>query len=320
MSRLLLLCICLGSFSIMYAQGLKEEAAFFHRQADVYQSWLDSRGMGKYLNVRELDIQENEVALYLEFPFQDTDSIVRTWDKLKALAEKDNGLSLEEQLFYKMVFFMELRQGAANVQLYDTYDLRKEPLFFRGIYFDVDQQKVLVESSDPKSQIEEINIPVSYLKPQAGQQGETVGITKREELFNKIESYAKAKYTQKTCESRTPKFEPIVNNKELRFRVVDLCRVVLKDNTSGSICSILNSLGFSCDNSVREMLEFTFSIKEQGTSQATLHILIDGKFGSGYFREVSRGAYQEMEKEPRFESYIEEFSDNFASDLVRYLK
>ena len=151
-------------------------------------------------------------------------------------------------------------------------------------------------------------------------QGETVGITKREELFNKIESYAKAKYTQKTCESRTPKFEPIVNNKELRFRVVDLCRLVLKDNTSGSICSILNSLGFSCDNSVREMLEFTFSIKEQGTSQATLHILIDGKFGSGYFREVSRGAYQEMEKEPRFESYIEEFSDNFASDLVRYLK
>ncbi|MEM7512281.1 MAG: hypothetical protein AAF388_15200 [Bacteroidota bacterium] len=240
---------------------------------------------------------------------------------MKALSEEGNGLTLEEQLFYKMLFFMELRQGAANVQIYDTYDLRKEPLFFRGIYFSTEEEKVLVESSNPKSQTQEIQIPIAGIKQQTGHAGKAIEEIDKNKLFLYIENFAKAKYLVNTCENRNPMYESRINGEVLKIKVLDLCRVVLVDNTSGPICSILNSIGYACNTSVREMLDFTISVEQkEGTKEAILHMEINGKFGSGYYSEVGRGAYQEMELEPRFKEHIIDYAELFASDLAKYLR
>ena len=74
-----------------------------------------------------MDIQEKELSLYLSFPFSNMDSIISVWNITKNNFEQDASLSLEQQLFYKAVNLMEVRQSSISVQIYDTYDLREEP-------------------------------------------------------------------------------------------------------------------------------------------------------------------------------------------------
>ncbi|MCB0567472.1 MAG: hypothetical protein H6573_32415 [Lewinellaceae bacterium] len=61
---------------------------------------------------------------------------------------------------------MEVRQSLVDVQIYDTYDLRQEPLLFRGIYLENNQVKV--EESNPKSKNREVPIRPTNLKGKKG--------------------------------------------------------------------------------------------------------------------------------------------------------
>lgn len=45
---------------------------------------------------------------------------------------------------------MGLGEDEAVIEIYDTYDMVKEPLFFRGIYFD--KNRIQVEENNPKGE------------------------------------------------------------------------------------------------------------------------------------------------------------------------
>lgn len=147
-------CLLAFSFATAQVEGLVKDAGFFNQQKDTYQRWLDHSGLGEVLHVEELKVEEERLSLYLGFPYSDIDSIVRAWEALKREFEMESPLSLEQQLFYKAVNLMEVRQSLVDVQVYDTYDLRREPLFFRGIYFD--EGRVKVEESNPRAKIREV--------------------------------------------------------------------------------------------------------------------------------------------------------------------
>ena len=290
---------------------LTTDALFFEQQKEAYQRWLDHSGLGQVLRVETIKVEPNELALYLSFPYNDIDTIMVAWQKLKQTFDQTRPISLERQLFYKMVNLMEVRQTLANIQIYDTYDLRKEPLFFRGIYFA--EGNVKVETSDPRSKIREVNIrPPSFEEMKKTSVEAFKQRYSRNNVYNSIYEYAKARYERTVCDNRDPKVRILENEEVLRFEVFDLCKEVLIDDSNPLLCRILQKLGHHCNWVKRELLVFTITYKslEDGFR---LHIEIDGKYGSGYYDQVRRGGYLSMEID--FDDYLERYADEFKERL-----
>lgn len=311
---LCLLGACLLAFSSISAQpeGLAKDAGFFNQQKETYQRWLDHSGLGEVLHVEELKVEEERLSLYLGFPFSDIDSIVRSWEALKREFEMESPLSLEQQLFYKMVNLMEVRQSLADVQIYDTYDLRREPLFFRGIYFD--EGRVKVEESNPRAKIREVKFSPHKL----GEKMKSMSVEEfnkrysKEAVFDLIYQYARQHFEQKSCEGRYPEVRLLENDEVLRFEAIDLCREVLTDAANPLLAKFLNTFGLDYNWVKREKLDVTIAYKKSDTG-FSLHITIDGKYGSGLYSQVGRGGYYSMEID--FDEYLEIYADRFKERL-----
>jgi hypothetical protein len=294
-------------------EDLTRDMDFFQNQKAAYQRWLDHAGLGATLRVYELDVKPQRISLYLAFAYQDIDSVIVAWTQLKAAFEKTRPLSLEQELFYKMTQMMEVRQSLADVQIYDTYDLRKEPLFSRAIYFE--DGRVQVQESNPKSKIREIAIrPASFAKMKKMTQENIRQEYDRKAVYDKIYEYAQKRYEKKVCEQRYPKVLLLESDESLRFEVEDLCREVLTHEANPALCGILSAIGYDCNWVKRELLTFTIVYKESSDG-FRLSIEIDGKYGSGFYSNVRRGGYLNMEID--FDSYLERYADKFKEEIKR---
>jgi len=297
-------CTCL---SAQKQEDLREDAVFFEKQAKIYQRWLDHAGFGQYVKFRELEIKEKELSIYLEFKATEVDSIVNQWLKLKEVFEVNSALSLEQKLFYKASTLMEVKHSALSVELYNTYDKRKEITFARFIHF-VDEQ-VKVEDLNPRSEIQEINLSPSAIS--GGKELSVVDIREdydKRRVFDCIIAYATERFEQKKCTDRNPKVTVPSDQGVLIIEVEDLCREVLKKDNS-IICGWLQGLGFDCNWAKREML--TFKISHENTLEGVrITIELDGKIGSGFYENVERGGYVEMEidRDAELELYAGEFA------------
>ncbi|MCO6477208.1 MAG: hypothetical protein J5I94_11335 [Phaeodactylibacter sp.] len=309
---------CLLAISVASAQpeNLTLDMDFFNRQKQTYQRWLDHSGLGKVLHVEAIDVKEQSLSLYLGFPYDDIDSIVRAWEALKREFEAERPISLEQQLFYKAVNLMEVRQSLVDVQIYDTYDLRQEPLFFRGIYFE--DGEVQVEESNPKSKVREVSIsPANFKGMKGASEAQFRQAFSRQAVFDKVLEYARKRYGSTGCEQRTPKVRVLENETVLRFEVEDLCREVLTDEANPLLARILNSCCGQDYNWVkRELLSFIVTHRELPEGKGfLLTIEIDGKYGSGLYEKVRRGGYLSMEAD--FDDYLERYADSFREDLKK---
>lgn len=314
----LFLCLFFLPFAISAQDGdLLPDEAFFNEQADTYQRWLDHTGLGEKLQVREIEVKEEMLTLFLEFPYQEIDSIVRAWERLKMDFDTASPITLEQQLFYKMVSLMEVRQSMAQVVIFDTYDLRKEPLFLRGIYFEDGQVKV--EESNPKSKIREVQFTPAKLNRDAKKMSVEAFKKKynREYVYNTIYEFAKQHFERKKCDQRYPEVRLLENDENLHFEVMDLCREVLTDAANPLLCQILQKFGHDCNWVKREKLDLLIVYQEE-TEGFRLHVTIDGKYGSGLYSKVDRGAYLSMEID--FDEYLEVYADQFKERLKDSLK
>ncbi|NRB53738.1 MAG: hypothetical protein HRU41_39165 [Saprospiraceae bacterium] len=285
-----------------------KDLSYFQAQAQVYQDWLDRSGFGAILEVHDLEVKPQEVALYLRTPFQDVDSIMNAWNLLKETYEADAALSLEEHLFYKMIHLMEIDQTKGNVQLYNTYDLNQEPVFFRGIYFENDQVKVAEDN--PRSKIRDIAFDKEDIRiPRAKEN--INGSYNSNAVFDLIYRYAEAKYQNRDCPDRKPVIEKLEKNKRvLRFEVYNLCQEVIQGQ--GFICPMLRKMGLNCNFAKRELLRFTITYTET-PSGFQLQLILDGKFGSALFEKASRRGYISMEED--FDDELDRYADIFVQEL-----
>ncbi|MDX1943595.1 MAG: hypothetical protein SFU99_23715 [Saprospiraceae bacterium] len=296
-------------------EDLTKDSEFFEKQKIEYQRWLDHSGLGSTLKVHAIEVKPQQLSLYLAFPYQDIDSIMVAWRTLKSAFEKERPLTLEQELFYKMVHLMEVRQSLANVQIYDTYDLRKEPLFSRAIYFKNDS--VNVDASNPKSKIREVNIKPDDFSDMRRMSVQSFNQKfNRKMVYDKIHTYAKQKYERKTCDQRNPQLRLLESDGILRFEIIDLCREVLTDEANPLLCKILRKVGYDCNWVKRELLTFTVIQRETSTG-FQLSIEIDGKYGSGFYENVRRGGYLSMEID--FDDYLERYADQFKEEIRRLL-
>ncbi|MEO6038216.1 MAG: hypothetical protein ABIQ93_07385 [Saprospiraceae bacterium] len=296
-------------------EDLTRDRAFFHQQELLYQRWLDHNGMGKTLRVKTLEVESQQVALYLAFPTENADSVTAAWAQLKKdYAALNTGLSLEQALFYKMQQLMELRESVANLQLYDTYDTRREPCFYRGIY--VKDDVFRVDSSGCKSKTLDIYISPSDLG--GAKKPGTAAFQKQftqQYVFDKIYQYAKQRYEKEMCFGRYPKVSPPrIDGNVLRFEVTDLCKEVLKNAQNPDLCAFLNKYVKPCNWITREKLNFTI-VYQTKDNAFQLKCEVEGKVGSGYYDEVGRGGYLDMEID--FDGYL---TDYVEKDLQYQLK
>lgn len=307
-------------FSAATAQieDLTQDTAFFNQQKAIYQRWLDHSGLGSVLHVEALKVEQGHLSLYLGFPYADIGYIVQSWEMLKEEFEAERPLSLEQQLFYKMVNLMEVRQSLADVQVYDTYDLRREPLFFRGIYFEDGQVKV--EASNPKSKIEEVTLsPANFKGMKSMTEVQFREAFSREAVYEKILDYARNRYKRTYCEQRYPVVRELESGTVLRFEVEDLCREVLTDEANPILARILNGCCGQNYNWVkRELLSFLITYRElPGKEGFQLTIEIDGKYGSGLYEKVRRGGYLSMEVD--FDDYLERYADSYREEVKKVI-
>lgn len=313
-------CLLLFFAAPLFAQreDLTKDQAFFHKQEALYQQWLDHSGLGKTLRVRTAEVEPQQVALYLDFPFENADSVVAAWRQLeKDYRALNTGLSLEQALFYKMTHLMELRQSVANVQVYNTYDTRKEPCFYRAIF--VKEGAFHVDSSSCKSKSLDIYVSPSDLR--AAKKPSNAAFQKQytqQYVFDKIHQYAKRRYEQKTCAERTPQVSaPQIDGNILRFEVTDLCKEVLKDTKDNAFCAFLNKYVKPCNWIQREKLTFTF-VYQAKDNAFQLKCELEGKLGSGYYDAVGRGGYLDMEID--FDGYLSDYATKLQYELKDILR
>lgn len=297
-------------------EDLRQDADFFRQQTATYQRWLDHSGLGQYLRVYDVKVEAAELSLYLAFPFSDVDSVQTAWEVLKTQFEASAAITIEQQLFYKAQAIMEVRQSNISVQIYDTYDLRSEPLFMRAIYFGNGQ--VQTAESNPKSKRRTINMQPA--KVGSGKDNATAAFKEkytREHVYECLLQYAKTRFERTTCDGRNPRVRMLENDDNLRFEVSDLCREVLTDEANPTLCAILSNFGYDCNWVKRELLVFTVTY-EDTTTGFRLVMEIDGKYGSGFYTSVRRGGYLSMEID--FDEYLENYASEMGTELRRVLQ
>lgn len=306
--------IPLGLFA--QSEDLREDRFFFQQQAALYQDWLNNVGIGEVLTFREMEVKERELNLYLEFPYSDLDSIVTAWKQLKEDFEDGTPFTLEEQLFYKAEVLMEVGQHLLTVQLYNTYDLRYEPLFSRVIYFEDDQLQV--ETNDPKSKPRDISYSFQTDGKHTCSLEDFRRSYSREEVYDCIYEFAQQRFGQTDCEDRSPGVIPLENAVSLRFEVEDLCREVVPQMSRGGWCNFFRKIGVSdCNWTPRELLTFTFKYQETPNG-FFLALIVDGKIGSGYYSNVSRGGYHSIETD--YDDDMERYADRITQEIRDHLE
>lgn len=297
-------------------EDLTLDEPFFQQQKNLYQRWLDQTGAGRYLRVQDLRVEPQRVRLYLGFHSANTDTIADTWRALKAAHEALPGLTFEEALFFRMTTLMGLRQQAAVIEVYDTYDLSRESLFFRGIHFR--EGRVTVEENNPKSPAPRlINIPAASVKSSSktGKAQVPKAYTK-EYVFDQIMQFARQKYAKSPCELRYPAVHPKPHEDYLRFDVSDLCREVIKEAENPTVCQWLRGIGYNCNWTTRELLSFTF-VFVPAAEGFSLHLSLEGRVGSGYYDSVKRSGYMDMELD--FKDELEAYADAIVLEIKKHL-
>lgn len=293
-----------------------EDMALLDRQKASYQRWLDNSGLGRVLRVFSANEEGEHFDLYLAFQYTDIDSIRVAWEALKNEVEERGNTSLEQELFYKMVSVFEVPQWNARVQAYDTYDLRFQPLFFRGIYFEDGQVKV--EQSNPKYANRGFDLP--RLDLSGFNDLSSTGVTSslgRREVYELVFRFAREKFEKKGCDGQSPNISLLENSQVLRFEIKNICQAVLAEEASPAICKILESLGLDCKWKKQELLTFLFSYTptERGFE---LKMELDGKYGPQRYENLPRGTYRNME--PEFKGYLEDYAAFFLAKLREFLR
>ncbi len=296
---------------------LTVDSSFFRDQAELYQKWLDKSGLGKVLRVYTIEAKPQELSLYLAFHTEESELCLALWDRLKADFEKRNPITLEQELFYKMVHLMEVRQEMANVQIYDIYDTRRNYYFFVGIYFDADEKKVRTQQkiTTLKGPSREIVLDSNTFDGQKTTSFEE--IRKRytkSAVFDTIFKYSKERYEKRKCDLRYPEVRILESDEVLRFEVIDLCKEVLEDEENHWICEVLKRFSHKCNWIKREKLEFTVTYTTTAKG-IKIGVKVDGKYGSGYYDKVRRGGYHDMDLD--FDDYLENYADRLKLEFKK---
>jgi len=319
---LLLLLFPVYLFSQDY---LGDDMDFFQKKAELYQRWLDAKGLGEALKKDKVELNKNdtELELFLSLRTSDPDTAAALWPELRRQFSKANpGQSLEEVLYNTFVRMMEIPPAQGNLQIYIPHKNRRgyNPCFYIWIW--EEDGAVQTKSRINNCKAQPLNIEVNPPKVQDVAHQASVALddqSESREVFEAILDYARQRYerSREDCERRNPRVEELeTTDYTLEFSVTDLCREVLTDEKQSLWCDFVELWWGPCNDMRRERLEFT--INYVPTDQGYLLTgSLTGKFGSGVYKPRVSGY---MDMEPDFEEdFLKPYVRRFQNDLQSYL-
>lgn len=322
---ILLLC---GTGSLMaQPSGSASNKAFYEQQKAVYQEWLNQAGLGQIIRVKEIGLSRDTLNLYLtvynpNIPQKGKDGAGYFFTNFRNARKKfqaNNSLSLEQQLFLKLLHIMEVDPAKASVQLYDNYDVSQPILGFYGIYYE--DQQIQVDSSGFKGT--DHSVPVYLVVKESAESGTTV----REQVspsrvFSCIKSFFNQRIQTQAETNDCTGFQATYNafridENKYQFSVKPLCKEVLSHQNKPAICDWLNRMGFNCTTIKREWLTYVFTVKPSQNGYQ-LDCYIDGKCKSP---EVFTGThYKIIDHDKASKAILQEYGDELLDDLRSYLE
>ncbi len=301
--------------------NLSNDKKFFEEKRIDYGRWLDSSGLGKILHVESVVVNKEALLLNLGFITTNGDTAKMLWNGLKKdFAKLESGRSLEEALFNKLLYFMEIEPEQGIVQLYNSYDKRDFNRCFRRV-ISFDDKRLTIKETNCRSVSDTITLVTTNLsKLKSESNAEFAQKTSKEAVFARVKAFVEARFLKKTpeCENRKPTIEWFYDKDNLNFRVTDLCKELLDDEPNPWWCDVLKSADASFRNCrKRECIEMLIRYVpiEKGYK---IYVKIDAKIGSGWYREVKRGAYVNMELD--YKKYVNDYSKKFSNLLITELQ
>ncbi len=295
-----------------------DEISFFQERKNTYQRWLDQTGIGKVLQMDQLEMTKNNtsVGLWLTFKTADPDSAIGMWNQLRRDFSAASGRTMSDELFLKFIQFMEIPAAQGNVQIYlRQSDGTLNRCFFIFLYDDDGVTQTDEKLLDCKAK--SFDVTIERLAISNVTKGNTGTITKplsSEEVFNRIGRYAHARY-DKNLDGRYPKVEgEKISGNLFTFFVEDLSREVLTTEQKSIWCRTMEALGIQCNDITRERLEFDLRYNPD-TGQLSCELT--GKFGSGVYRPREKGW---MDMEPDFESDLKKYTTLLGDAIKKYLE
>jgi len=108
--------ICL--FSVVSAQDLRNDRAFFHKKRLEYNQWLQDNNLGHILRADSISISANRATLFLRPTYSGRntcDSLQCAWQRLEKSNRLAHGQNFHERLLHKWAFLAEVHQEQAEV-------------------------------------------------------------------------------------------------------------------------------------------------------------------------------------------------------------
>ncbi len=326
--------LCISFMFCAYLLGaqedLREDAAFFQAQGEVYSQWLERTGLNQYLKIHLVEVDSELVSIYLE-PVEQPEVVFdvyarkAVWDTVSTVYFQEYGDQLGRSLLYKMLYLFELDEQQANVQFFNTYDqgVTAGYRYILAWYFDeqgeFQEYRSVGSTIATSNRAKDMQIHIDLSAAEDCSANGTISSTlAAEDVYSRILAYAQSRFGEATCSGRKPSLRVRENRDVLRFEADDLCRTVLYDETNSVLCRISSRLGFNCNSIEREQLHFIISYSPT-ESGFRLNCTIDGKYADTWGRP-RRGDYKSMEENPEFAEYLTLFAEVFTEELRIFLE
>jgi len=301
------------------APDLARDSAFFRKQVPEYQRWLDHTGMGRTLRIREVEA-DTLLKVYLQFQYNDPDSVQNAWETLKIAAERRQPQSLEALLFFRATGCFDVDRDHLSLRIYDTYDLDKNFCFKRKIY--ALDGRLTTDSTSKCRGFKKDYIPIhpgDLSKVRAGQK--TPANAKRVSkaaVFEKTKTFFTKRYTTKTCPGRNVRTTFITDAPNLddqELVVMNLCDEIIREEQPG-LCAALHYFGHDCNWKKNEKITLRLTYRKNGDG-FLLDLSVEGRYGAGPYETEGRRSYHDMETD--FDAELSEYTKLLARELNLYL-
>jgi len=294
---LLLLC-CLQTQA--QSQDLRKDQAFFDQQLPVFQSWLEETGLSPALQASRVVADSQKVALFLYLDYADRDTAVSAWNRLRRDFQENSALALEERLFFKMAFVMELPFHQAELRILNLPAYGQMPAVDGTIYYDAAEEKVARKGVFRTEVKEEVFIPsfaldTSYTRQLAMscEMTQQLRYQLNQHLAVRLKTY---------FEKRTDAQYVFVHNKNPV--IVEVMNIKSEVIPAGWF-------GFTNPNE-----HLLITIDHKATPQGVrFFCTIDGKYGNGLLKPRSVMGFRDMS--PEYKAELLRYGKMFTNDRLQ---
>lgn len=298
----LIVAILLFSSPDILAQSpdLRQDQAFFDQQLPVFQGWLEETGLSPALRAGRVLADSQKVTLFLHLEYADRDTTVSAWNQLRRDFQENSALALEERLFFKMAFVMELPFEKAELRILNLPAYGQMPAIDGTIYYDAAREKVARKGAFRTEVKENVLIPAFVLDTSYTRQL-TLSCEMTEQLRYKLNNQL-ASRLRSYFEKRTDKQYVFLHNKN---------PVILEVMNVKSEVIPVGWFGFTNPN---EHLLITIDHKAT-PGGIRIFCIIDGKFGNGLIKPRSVMGFRDMS--PEYKTELVRYGKVFTNDRLQ---